>query len=101
MAQYSLINEDTGAKLELPVKQGTLGPIGLDVGKVEVRVGHQLIHAHHLVVLTTRRLMREHLVRLLERREECGGLVALLVRLVRDLVLSGVGRHARQQERRA
>ncbi|MCH9827796.1 MAG: citrate synthase [Pseudomonadota bacterium] len=34
MAQYSLINEDTGAKLELPVKQGTLGPIGLDVGKV-------------------------------------------------------------------
>jgi len=34
MAQYSLLNEETGEKTELPVKEGTRGPLGLDVGKV-------------------------------------------------------------------
>jgi len=31
---YSLINNTTGEKLELPSISGTLGPVGLDVGKV-------------------------------------------------------------------
>ena len=31
---YSLINNDTGEKIELPAIKGTLGPVGLDVGKV-------------------------------------------------------------------
>jgi citrate synthase len=34
MARYSLLNEDTGEKVELPGISGTLGPVGLDVGKV-------------------------------------------------------------------
>ena len=34
MARYSLLNEDTGEKVELPSVSGTLGPVGLDVGKV-------------------------------------------------------------------
>ena len=34
MARYSLLNEDTGEKVELPGVSGTLGPVGLDVGKV-------------------------------------------------------------------
>jgi citrate synthase len=34
MARYSLVNEETGEKIELPAKTGTLGPVGLDVGKV-------------------------------------------------------------------
>ncbi|MGB0954818.1 MAG: citrate synthase [Panacagrimonas sp.] len=31
---YSLVNDQTGEKLALPAVQGTLGPVGLDVGKV-------------------------------------------------------------------
>jgi len=34
MARYGLLNEDTGEKVELPGVSGTLGPVGLDVGKV-------------------------------------------------------------------
>ena len=34
MARYSLLNEDTGEKVQLPGVSGTLGPVGLDVGKV-------------------------------------------------------------------
>jgi citrate synthase len=39
MAQYSLLNEETGEKTELPVKEGTVGPLGLDVGKVYAQEG--------------------------------------------------------------
>ena len=39
MAQYSLLNEETGDKTELPVKEGTVGPVGLDVGKVYAQQG--------------------------------------------------------------
>ena len=39
MAQYSLLNEETGDKTELPVKTGTVGPEGLDVGKVYAQQG--------------------------------------------------------------
>ena len=31
---YSLINNETGEKVDLPAVKGTLGPVGLDVGKV-------------------------------------------------------------------
>jgi len=31
---YSLVNNDTGEKIELPLVTGTLGPAGVDVGKV-------------------------------------------------------------------
>ncbi len=31
---FTLVNPDTGAKTELPVKQGALGPAGIDVGKL-------------------------------------------------------------------
>ncbi|MBV8062898.1 MAG: citrate (Si)-synthase, partial [Nevskia sp.] len=31
---YSLLNNETGEKVELPLVQGTLGPAGADVGKV-------------------------------------------------------------------
>ncbi|WP_293372648.1 citrate synthase [Nevskia sp.] len=31
---YSLINNETGEKVDLPVVKGTLGPLGADVGKV-------------------------------------------------------------------
>ncbi len=31
---FTLVNPDGGAKTELPVKQGTLGPAGVDVGKL-------------------------------------------------------------------
>ena len=31
---YSLINNETGEKVDLPSVKGTLGPVGLDVGKV-------------------------------------------------------------------
>jgi citrate synthase len=33
-ANYSLVNNNTGEKIDLPAIQGTLGPVGLDVGKV-------------------------------------------------------------------
>ncbi|MGQ0697199.1 MAG: citrate synthase [Panacagrimonas sp.] len=33
-ATYSLVNNATGEKIDLPGVQGTLGPVGLDVGKV-------------------------------------------------------------------
>ena len=39
MARYSLLNEDTGEKVELPGVSGTLGPVGLDVGKVYGKSG--------------------------------------------------------------
>ena len=39
MAQYSLLNEETGDKTELPVQEGTVGPVGLDVGKVYAQQG--------------------------------------------------------------
>ena len=32
-ASYSLLNNATGEKIELPAISGTLGPVGLDVGK--------------------------------------------------------------------
>ncbi len=31
-ATYSLVNNATGEKTELPAIKGTLGPVGLDVG---------------------------------------------------------------------
>jgi citrate synthase len=33
-ANYSLVNNNTGEKIDLPAIKGTLGPVGLDVGKV-------------------------------------------------------------------
>jgi citrate synthase len=33
-ANYSLVNNNTGEKIDLPAVSGTLGPVGLDVGKV-------------------------------------------------------------------
>ena len=33
-ATYSLVNNATGVKTDLPAIKGTLGPVGLDVGKV-------------------------------------------------------------------
>ena len=33
-ANYSLVNNNTGEKIDLPAISGTLGPVGLDVGKV-------------------------------------------------------------------
>ena len=36
---FSLINETTGDKVELPARKGTLGPVGLDVGKVYAQTG--------------------------------------------------------------
>jgi len=33
-ASYSLLNNETGEKVDLPMVKGTLGPVGLDVGKV-------------------------------------------------------------------
>ncbi|MFP5357775.1 MAG: citrate synthase [Gammaproteobacteria bacterium] len=36
---YSLINNETGEKIELPAVRGTLGPVGLDVGKVYGKAG--------------------------------------------------------------
>jgi citrate synthase len=33
-ATYSLVNNETGEKIDLPGVSGTLGPVGLDVGKV-------------------------------------------------------------------
>jgi len=34
MTSYSLLNNETGEKVELPLVKGTLGPAGADVGKV-------------------------------------------------------------------
>src|SRR5579859_5682726 len=34
MTSYSLVNNENGEKVELPLVQGTLGPAGADVGKV-------------------------------------------------------------------
>ena len=36
---YSIVNNATGDKVDLPVKQGTLGPVGLDVGKLYANTG--------------------------------------------------------------
>jgi citrate synthase len=36
---YSLVNNATGEKIELPGVSGTLGPVGLDVGKVYDKLG--------------------------------------------------------------
>ena len=33
-ATFSLLNNATGEKIDLPSVKGTLGPVGLDVGKV-------------------------------------------------------------------
>jgi len=33
-ANYSLVNNTTGEKVDLPAIKGTIGPVGLDVGKV-------------------------------------------------------------------
>ncbi len=33
-ATYSLVNNATGEKIDLPGVSGTIGPVGLDVGKV-------------------------------------------------------------------
>ena len=33
-ANYSIVNNNTGEKIDLPAIKGTLGPVGLDVGKV-------------------------------------------------------------------
>ncbi len=38
-ATYSLVNNETGEKIELPGIKGTLGPVGLDVGKVYGKAG--------------------------------------------------------------
>tara|TARA_R110000787_G_scaffold20281_20_gene60419 strand:+ start:69 stop:1361 length:1293 start_codon:yes stop_codon:yes gene_type:complete len=38
-ATYSLVNNETGEKIELPGVKGTLGPVGLDVGKVYGKAG--------------------------------------------------------------
>jgi len=38
-AKYSLVNDTTGDKIELPLVQGTLGPAGADVGKVYGKMG--------------------------------------------------------------
>ena len=38
-ATYSLVNNETGEKIELPGIKGTLGPVGLDVGKVYDKAG--------------------------------------------------------------
>ena len=38
-ATYSLVNNATGEKVELPGIKGTLGPVGLDVGKVYDKTG--------------------------------------------------------------
>ena len=38
-ASYSLVNNATGEKFELPGVKGTLGPVGLDVGKVYGQTG--------------------------------------------------------------
>ncbi len=36
---YSIVNNATGEKFDLPVKQGTLGPVGLDIGKLYASTG--------------------------------------------------------------
>lgn len=38
-AKYSLVNDTTGDKIELPLVQGPLGPAGADVGKVYGKMG--------------------------------------------------------------
>ncbi|TDU28201.1 citrate synthase [Panacagrimonas perspica] len=38
-ATYSLVNNETGEKIDLPAVKGTLGPVGLDVGKVYDKLG--------------------------------------------------------------
>ncbi len=38
-ATYSLVNNETGEKIDLPGVKGTLGPVGLDVGKVYDKLG--------------------------------------------------------------
>ena len=38
-ATYSLVNNATGEKIDLPGVSGTLGPVGLDVGKVYDKQG--------------------------------------------------------------
>jgi len=38
-ASYSLVNNATGEKVDLPGIKGTLGPVGLDVGKVYDKTG--------------------------------------------------------------
>ena len=38
-ATYSLVNNATGEKLDLPAVKGSLGPVGLDVGKVYDKTG--------------------------------------------------------------
>jgi citrate synthase len=38
-ATYSLVNNATGEKIELPAIKGSLGPVGLDVGKVYDKTG--------------------------------------------------------------
>ena len=38
-ATYSLVNNQTGEKIDLPEVKGTLGPLGLDVGKVYDKLG--------------------------------------------------------------
>ncbi len=38
-ATYSLVNNETGEKIDLPAIKGTLGPVGLDVGKVYDKLG--------------------------------------------------------------
>jgi len=36
---FSLVNNATGEKIDLPAVSGTLGPVGLDVGKVYGKAG--------------------------------------------------------------
>jgi citrate synthase len=38
-ATYSLVNNETGEKIDLPAVKGALGPVGLDVGKVYDKLG--------------------------------------------------------------